>query len=245
MKRLVAAGSGPIFQLCRVFRNGELSRRHNPEFTMLEWYRPNWTYHQLMSELDALVQWLLKTEKADRITYAELFLEYIKLDPHTASVSQMRNCASEHGIDLRSDLGEDLDAWRDLLLTHLVEPHLGLVRPVFVFDYPSTQAALARTRAGNVPVAERFELYYRGVELANGYQELTDAMQQRARFNADVAARRASGLPHVPFDERLIAALAAVVPDCAGVAVGVDRLFMLAEGGKHIGAVMAFSWDCA
>jgi len=245
MKRLLAAGSGPIFQLCRVFRNGERGRRHNPEFTLLEWYRPDWTYHQLMTELDELSQILLKTETADRVSYADVFYAHTGIDPHASNSSQFRQCAHERGIDLNGDLGNDADAWRDLLLTHLVEPNLGQARPVFVFDYPASQAALARTRGGAVPVAERFELYYKGVELANGYQELTDAGQQRARFVADVAVRNSAGQAHVPFDQRLVAALESGMPDCAGVAVGVDRLFMLAEGGDRLDSVIAFPWDRA
>ena len=245
MKRLLAAGSGPIYQLCRVFRNGDCGRIHNPEFTMLEWYRPGWDYHQLMAELDALAQLLLGTQAADRLTYADTFRHYTELDPHTADASQFRQCARQRGINLCGDLGDNVDAWRDLLLTHLVEPHLGVARPVFIFDYPASQAALARTRDEKIPVAERFELYYRGVELANGYQELIDPIQQRARFEADCAIRKQAGLRNVCLDENLIAALQHGMPESSGVAVGIDRLFMLGEGIDRIDEVIAFSWEQA
>lgn len=247
MKRLLAAGSGPIYQLCRVFRQGEAGRRHNPEFTLLEWYRPGWDHHALMEEVAALLAAVLPaTEAPERLSYAEAFGRHAGLDPHSAPAAHLAECAADHGVAVPEGMGPaGRDAWLDLLLTRLVEPHLGRGRPTFLHNYPASQAALARVRAGDPPVAERFELYLEGVELANGFHELTDADEQRRRFEAERAARRAEGLPDVPADGRLLAALAHGLPDCAGVALGVDRLVMAAAGADRLEEVLAFPWDRA
>lgn len=240
MKRLLAAGSGPIWQLARVFRDGEAGRLHNPEFTMLEWYRPGFDHHQLMDEVEALVAGMLALPSGfERLTYAETFRRRLDIDPHIASDADLRRCARDHGLE--ASLPEERDGRLDLLLTHLIEPHLGAGRPVFLYDYPPSQAALARIRAEGPPVAERFELYFNGVELANGYHELDDADEQRRRFEHDRELRRHAGLPDVAPDERLLAALRKGLPACAGVALGFDRLVLLAVGATSIDEVMAFS----
>jgi elongation factor P--(R)-beta-lysine ligase len=240
MKRLLAAGSGPIWQLARVFRDGEAGRLHNPEFTLLEWYRPGFDHHALMDEVEALVADILGIPAGfERVPYAELFRRSIDIDPFTADIRELQACARSHGIDAPSL--DSRDAGLDLLLTHRIGPGLGVDRPVFVHDYPPSQAALARIRDGNPPVAERFELYIKGVELANGYHELGDAAEQRARFARDRERRRAAGLPDVRLDEHLLAALEHGLPECAGVALGFDRLVMLATGAQSIDEVMAFS----
>lgn len=244
MKRLLAAGSGPIYQICKVFRQGECGRLHNPEFTLLEWYRPGFDHRRLMDEVEALVLPILGRPAAERLSYAEAFARHLDLDPHRADAATLAACAARHGIAV-DGLGADRDGWLALLLTHLVEPHLGRGRPTFLYDYPASQAALARVRAGEPPLAERFELYVDGVELANGFHELADAAEQRRRFAADREARRAAGLPLVPMDEHLLAALAHGLPDCAGVALGFDRLLMLAAGVEEIGRVVAFPIDRA
>ncbi len=242
MKRLLAAGSGPIWQLARVFRDGEAGRLHNPEFTLLEWYRPGFDHHALMDEVEALVVEILGLPAGfERITYAELFRRHIGLDPFDAHDRDLQACARDHGIDAPPI--ESRDGWLDLLLTHLIEPVLGAERPLFVHDYPPSQAALARLRDGDPPVAERFELYIKGIELANGYHELGDAAEQRARFARDRERRRHAGLPDVPADDRLLAALAHGLPPCAGVALGLDRLVMLAVGVRSLDEVLAFSLD--
>lgn len=243
MKRLLAAGSGAIFQICKVFRNGEAGRLHNPEFTLLEWYRPGLDHHRLMDEVeglarDALAPWR-ELGAGERLAYREAFLRHAGIDPHAADSAQLAACAAAQGINPPAG-GLGIDAWRDLLLTHLVEPHLGRSGPTFLYDYPASQAALARIRPGALPLAERFELYIDGVELANGYHELGDAGAQRARFDADLATRRAAGQDAVPVDERLLAALAHGLPDCAGVALGVDRLLMLAARARSLDEVLAF-----
>lgn len=244
MKRLLAAGSGPIYQLGRAVRDDEAGRLHNPEFTLLEWYRPGFDHHALMDEVDALLEATLGSAPAERATYGELFARHLGVDPHRAGVARLREVARARGLDVAA-LGDDRDGWLQLLFTAAIEPALGRGRPTFVVDYPASQAALARIRPGDPPVAERFEVYASGVELANGFHELGDATEQRRRFEADLAARSAAGLPAVPLDERLLAALAAGLPDCAGVALGVDRLAMIREGADRLDAVIAFPFDRA
>ncbi|MDX1384446.1 MAG: elongation factor P--(R)-beta-lysine ligase [Thermoanaerobaculia bacterium] len=245
MKRLLAAGSGPIFQICRAFRDGEAGRHHNPEFTLLEWYRPGWDHHALMDEVAELLTATLGTGDSERHTYASLFEQRVGLDPHMASAAELDAVRAErtdvppvHG---RADLAQ-------ALFGALVEPHLGRERPTFVYDYPADQAALARLRHTAPPavaVAERFELYYLGLELANGFHELADAAEQAARFEADRAERRRRGLPDVEADPSFLAALESGLPDCSGVALGLDRLLMLRLGGDDIRDVLAFPVDRA
>lgn len=243
MKRLLAAGSGPIYQLAKVFRDGEAGRRHNPEFTLLEWYRPGFDHHRLMDEVQDLVTGLLGERPARRLGYRELFLSHLDLDPLTAAVPELAAAAAARGIAPPPGMpAADPDPWLDLLLSHCIEPRLG-PGLVFVYDYPASQAALARLRRderGGPALGERFELYVDGVELANGFHELADSAEQRRRFEADNAARRARGLPVAPLDGRLLAALEAGLPDCAGVALGVDRLLMLAAGAESLEVVLAF-----
>lgn len=249
MKRLLAAGSGPIYQICKVFRQGEQGRLHNPEFTMLEWYRPDYDHHDLMDEVEGLLrvvlEGLMDLPVAHRCTYRELFRRYANVDPFSDDVSLLQSRIREQGLELPLGLRNDSpDAWRDFLLTHVIEPRLS-EQPVFVYDFPVSQAALARLRSGDPPVAERFELYVNGVELANGYHELTDSEEQCERMERDVKYRQREGLPCVPTDQRLLSALDAGLPDCAGVAVGIDRLIMLAAGVSSIEEVMSFPVDRA
>lgn len=246
MKRLLAAGSGPIYQLAKAFRGGEAGRLHNPEFTLLEWYRPGWDHHRLMDEVDALLQRTLGVGPGERLTYREAFEGHLGIDPHTASAADLARRAREAGPgEVPGLAADDRDGWLHLLLSHAVEPRLGRGRPTFLHDFPASQAALARVRPGSPPLAERFEVYVEGVELANGYHELADPDEQRRRFAADLARRRALGLPEVPMDERLLAALAAGLPPCAGVALGFDRLVLLALGAKELAEVVAFPVDRA
>lgn len=250
MKRLLAAGSGCIYQIARVFRDGEAGRRHNPEFTLLEWYRVGFDHHRLMGEATELVEALLAGRLAlsepERVSYRDLFERHLRLDPHRATATELAACARRQGLRVPADLSaDDPDPWLDLLLTHCIEPQLGQGRLSWVYDYPASQAALARLRPGDPPVGERFELYLNGLELANGFHELGDAAEQRRRFERENAARRASGLPVMPVDEHLLAALEAGLPDCAGVALGFDRLAMLAAGKKSLAEVLAFPLDRA
>lgn len=240
MKRLLAVGSGPIFQLCKVFRDGERGSRHHPEFSLLEWYRPGLGYGALMREVAELVRHALDCPELPvrRISYRNLFRTHLGLDPMRADVATLRQGAAY--IPGAQELDLDRDAWLDLLLTQRIEPVLDRDRLTFVYDYPPSQAALARIRRDAEPVAERFELYLRGMELANGFQELTDPSEQRRRFDADLQERSAKGLDRPPLDEAFLAALEAGMPAAAGVALGLDRLLMVATGSTHIDQVLAF-----
>ena len=249
MKRLLASGSGSIYQICKAFRNGEAGRLHNPEFTLLEWYRVGFDHHRLMDETAELVTEVLEGQfrlgPVEKLSYREAFLRYCGLDPHTAGTDEFAACARERGIRVDGLSRGTLDSWRDLLLTHVIQPQLGKGRLTFLYDYPASQAALARVRPGNPPVAERFELYLEGAELANGFHELDNAGEQHRRFERDLARRKHIGLPGVPPDGSLLAALEHGLPACAGVALGVDRLVMLATGGASLAEAMAFPIDRA
>ncbi|BDY06578.1 elongation factor P--(R)-beta-lysine ligase [Ferrimonas sp. YFM] len=240
MKRLLCAGSGAIYQLCKSFRNEEAGRHHNPEFTMLEWYRPGFDHHQLMDEMAQLLQVVLNCAEPERLTYQQAFVQVTGLDPLAADLEALKFCCREHGLGDIADIEEDVDTLLQLLFSMVVEPVIGQERPCFVFDFPASQAALARISPSDKRVAERFEVYFKGIELANGFHELSDADEQLRRFELDNSKRTLAGLPERPIDHRLIRALAAGLPDCAGVALGVDRLIMLALGENHIDAVTAF-----
>lgn len=241
MKRLLAAGSGPIYQVCKVFRQGEAGRRHNPEFTLLEWYRPGFDHHQLIDEVEALAGLILDIKgPAQRLSYRDAFIRYASLDPFTASIVELHEAAQGLGVGEFVD-GEDRDLWLDLILSHRVEPNLGRDGLCFLTDYPASQAALARLNPDNPQVAERFELYFRGVELANGFHELGDSVEQGRRFELELAERAAQGRETPPMDERLLAALEEGFPDCAGVALGFDRLVMLALGAESLEEVITFT----
>ncbi len=246
MKRLLSAGSGPIYQIARVFRDGESGRYHNPEFSLLEWYRPGFSLSDLMDEVADLVD-ALSASPAPRewLSYRQLFEHHFAINPHRTEAPQLAELAQASGIDTQH-LTLDRDGWLDLLMTHCIAPQLGQGVLTFVTQYPASQAALARiSTIGGDQVAERFELYLGGLEIANGYHELSDADEQRRRFEADNALRREQGLPVRPIDERLISALAMGLPDCSGVALGLDRLLMHLLDAEHIGQVLAFPWDRA
>ncbi len=243
MKRLLATDIGPIFQLCKAFRDLEAGRLHNPEFTMLEWYRPGWDHHQLMDEVDELLRMILGATPAVRRSYGEVFSTQLGVNAHRDDTEVLKNKALSHGLEEIDGL--DREGWLSLMMTHRIEATLGRDAPTFVFDYPADQAALARIRQDDPPVAERFEVYVEGIELANGYHELTDADEQRRRFAQDLKSRRSLGLPAPPVDPHLIAALDHGLPACAGVALGVDRLVMLAAGASDIREVIAFPIDRA
>jgi lysyl-tRNA synthetase class 2 len=243
MKRLLAAGSGPIFQIARAFRNGERGRLHNPEFTMLEWYRPGFDAEALQAEVDQLLRDVMGAPPSARRSYASLFEETIGLDPHRATLDGVRGAIERAGI-VATEPG-NVDEGLQILFTHAIEPALDGDAPVIVHDYPRGQAALARLRAGDPPVAERFEVYWRGLELANGFHELADAAEQARRFERDRDDRRRRGLPTPPADERFLAALDDGLPDCSGVALGVDRLLMIERGARSIDEVLAFPLESA
>ena len=244
-KRLLSAGIGDCYELGRVFRNGEAGRRHNPEFTMLEWYRVGWDHRQLIDETVGLVQAALALRgtpaEVHTTTYRRLFLDAVGLDPMSADDQELRSAL--HGVRV-SDEGLGRDDRLDLLLTHRIQPEFPAGRITVVYDYPASQCALAKIRADDPPVAERFELYVGQHELANGYHELTDTIEQRSRFERDNARRRSRGLVELPLDENLLQALEGL-PDCAGVALGIERLLMAMTGSEDIRDLLAFPFGVA
>lgn len=266
MKRLLAAGATAIYQVARVMRNGELGRLHNPEFTMLEWYRVGDTHREQMRLVEELVRAVfehvsreddamssgrgtdlrLVSEPFEWITYDAAFERYAGTRVLELGIDRLRKLAEEHDVSASLSFhAEDRDSWLNLLLAELVEPHLGRDRPQFVYDYPASQAALARTRNESPPVAERFELYIDGIEVCNGYHELTDPCELRRRMSEQAASRAAHGYPPLPPNERLLATMEAGLPPCAGVALGFDRLLMLATGAGSVRDVIAFPFDRA
>jgi lysyl-tRNA synthetase class 2 len=237
LKRLLAAGVQDCYELGRVFRDGEAGRRHNPEFAMLEWYRVGWDHHRLMQEVRDLVLATVGPVESQATTYRDLYRERLGVDPFEAPVERLRSV-----LDIDIDpAGLRRDDWLDLLMTHRLQPQFPRHRLTFVHDYPASQCALARVRGqGADAVAERFEAYLGPQELANGYHELTDAAEQRERFERDLATRRARGAVLPALDERLLATLEHGLPDCAGVALGVERLLMAKLGAEDIAEVLAF-----
>lgn len=241
MKRLLAADSGPIFQICKAFRDGEQGRMHNPEFTMLEWYRPGFDHHDLMNEVAELLQTVMKIKSVTKLSYAELFENFLAINPHRATADELAKLTLAQNIHVQGIEQDDKDSWLNLLLTHCIEPQLTDL--TFIYDYPASQAALAKIRHDNDPVAERFEAYLDSTELANGFHELADADEQRTRFENDNKTRLEQGLAQVPIDQQLLAALHAGFPHCSGVALGIDRLVMLAAQQQAIADVMSFTTE--
>ncbi|MGB2078946.1 MAG: elongation factor P--(R)-beta-lysine ligase [Vibrio sp.] len=245
MKRLLAGGSGSIFQICKAFRNEENGRYHNPEFTMLEWYRVGFDHHDLMAEMAELLQTVLACESVDKITYQDAFLQVLDVCPLEASLDELKQVAYKLGLE---DISRD-ETHRDTLLQLLfsigIEPKIGQKNPVCVYNFPASQAALAKINQEDPRVADRFEVYFKGIELANGFHELDDAKEQLKRFEQDNQTRVEMGLKPQPIDHHLIAALESGLPACAGVALGVDRLLMLAIGVDHIDQITAFPFPRA
>jgi lysyl-tRNA synthetase class 2 len=240
MKRLLCAGSGAIYQICKSFRNEESGRFHNPEFTMLEWYRPGFDHLKLMSEIDELIQMVVGSDSAERVTYQDVFKQYLGYCPLTATLTDIKTLASQYGYAELAANENDKDTLLMLLFSQHVEPHIGQNRPCFVVDFPASQAALARISPTNSLVAERFELYFQGIELANGFHELTDGPEQLRRFEQDNVKRQHMGLEIMPIDHNFIAAIDYGLPACAGVALGIDRLLMLALNYSEIDQVITF-----
>lgn len=245
MKRLLAAGSGPIYQISKCFRNHEeVSRYHNPEFTMLEWYRIQFDMIQIINEVDDLLQDILDCEPAERLSYQNAFMRYLNLDPLTASREQLVTAIGK--LDIGFDTADvDNDTLLQCLFAFGIEPHIGQDKPIVVYNFPASQAALAEISTEDHRVARRFEFYYKGVELANGFKELTNAQEQRLRFERNNQQRADHGLEKQSIDVELLAAMEAGLPDCAGVAIGLDRLIMLALGAESLSEVISFTFDRA
>jgi lysyl-tRNA synthetase class 2 len=241
LKRLLAAGGEAIYQVTRAFRNGERGSRHNPEFTIVEWYRKGDDYAAGMKQLSDLCDALLGRGAAVGITYAEAFRRFAGVDPHRDSIGRLAEAARHANLSIPDSMSaDDRDAWLDLLLVECVEPNLGRPQPEILYDYPPSQAALAVVRADDPPVAERFELYVDGLELANGYHELLDAAVLRQRNRENNRLRGLDGKPALPEESRLLRAMEAGLPPSTGVALGFDRIVMLASGARTIDEVIAF-----
>jgi lysyl-tRNA synthetase class 2 len=245
-KKLLAAGETRLFDFARVFRNRERGPLHAPEFTMLEWYRVGWDHRRLIGEVVDLVRAALAlTGRAAEVresTYRDLFAATVGIDPLICADAQLREALGDFQVN---DAGLGRDDWLDLILTHRIQPAFPADRVTVVYDYPASQCALAKIRIGDPPVAERFEVYVGRHELANGYHELTDAAEQRARFERDNARRRARGLAELPIDANLLAALEHGMPACAGVALGIERLLIAMTGSEDIRSVLAFPFEQA
>lgn len=240
MKRLLATWQVPMYQICPVFRDNEVGSRHNIEFTMLEWYRPDWTLEQLTSELNDLLSTVFGYAVIfDHYRYVDAFMDFVKIHPLTASCDTLKAIAMDNGIHI--DMGDDHQGWLDILFSHLVEPNLGKDLPTIIYDYPVATASLAKIatdKDGN-QVARRFELYINGLELANAYDELADGQALRLRFTQDNSERKKRGLPLMPMDEYLLSACDDL-PACSGIAVGLDRLLMCVTGINKIEEVVSF-----
>ncbi len=236
MKRLLASGTGAIYQISKVFRNEEQGKLHNPEFTMLEWYQPDYGHHQLMQELELFLN-LFAMNHCEKISYGEIFLEHTGLDPHTCDTNELKSMAQQHGM---SSTIEERSVLLDFIFSDKITSTLGNTRPMFVYDYPAYQCALAKLSNSTPKVAERFELFINGMEIANGFHELTNADEQLARFEQDLTLRKKENRPDLPIDHLFLDALKQGLPDCAGVAVGIDRLLMVITEINDIREVLGF-----
>lgn len=246
MKRLLAAGSGSIYQLCKCFRNGEAGRFHNPEFTMLEWYRIGFDLSQLMTETAELLQSLFLGFDVKRVSYQTIFQQYTHLDPLTFDYTAYCSYATKHGLNEAIMLCEHSHAlWLDYLFSFVIQPQLTGDIIWLIYGYPACQSSLAKLNAQDARLTERVEVFIQGVELGNGYHELQNPSEQAARFEQEIAFRQQQGLADVVKDERLLAALASGLPDCSGIAIGVDRLLMLLSGAESIDQVLSFSLSSA
>lgn len=250
MKRLLASGSGDIYQICKAFRDEEAGRLHNPEFTLLEWYRVGFELDALIEEIedlfDALFADMRPLAPARRVAYRHIFRECVGADPIEAELAELDARARERGLnEARALCGDDRTLWLDLLFSHLAQPGLGRGRIDCVYDYPACLPSLARRKPGDPRVVERVEVFLDGMELGNGYRELTEATEQARRFEADLAVRRARGLSLPPVDARLLAALQAGLPECSGVALGLDRLLMALLDVSRLTETLAFPVDNA
>jgi lysyl-tRNA synthetase class 2 len=250
MKRLLAAGSGSIYQICKAFRNEELGRLHNPEFTLLEWYRVGFNLDDLIADADALLQALSHGVRvlgpSEKISYREAFFDCTGVDPIEAPWQEFARCARESGLPEAANLCEkNRSLWLDFLFSHLVQPHLGAGRFAYVMDFPAVLPSLARANPEDDRLVQRVEVFLDGLELGNGFFELTDSSQQEMRFERDLTERAALGLPVPGKDRRLLAALAAGLPDCAGMALGVDRLLVALYGLKSVSETLTFPFEIA
>lgn len=241
MKRLLAAGCEHIYQIGPAFRHEDSGRFHNPEFCLLEWYRSGFSMHDLIEEVADLLKHMLQLSHVQTISYQQVFIQYLDIDPLVCTKCELLNKLAVQGIQMYSESEHlDNDDVLQLLFSEAIEPHFANNHPVIVYHFPASQAALATLCEQDKRIANRFEAYYQGIELANGFHELTDANEQRRRFEQDNIKRESLGKPHMPIDEKFVQALESGLPACAGVALGVDRLHMLVAGISSISEVLSF-----
>jgi len=242
MKRLLCAGSGDIYQLAKVFRGDEIGRYHNPEFTLLEWYRLGFNHHQLMDEIESLLSYLMTENKISftRLSYRQAFIKQMKIDPLVADVQELKFCAKKYNIETPQGMADEKDMWLDWLMVEKIAPGFAKDSFTFLYDYPASQASLARIDKEDSRIANRFELFYGELELANGFYELTDASEQAARFENDNKIRKQRQQKPMPVDRYFLNALQAGLPECSGVALGIDRIMMVINKTSHIRDVISF-----
>ncbi|AFA41170.1 putative lysyl-tRNA synthetase [Wigglesworthia glossinidia endosymbiont of Glossina morsitans morsitans (Yale colony)] len=245
MKRLLASGFGGIFQICKSFRNSEIGRYHNPEFTMLEWYRPHYNMFKLIREVDNFLHYVIPgLKKSCFISYDQLFLKYFGIDPFKSKIKQIRKIVEKITI-FNNNNHHDRDEMLQILFEYKISPNLGKEHPIFIHHFPVLQSSMSAVCLKNNKFAERFELYYHGIELANGCCELINAKEQHKRFILNNIQRKKKGLSEKEIDIKLLHAINSGIPFCSGVAVGIDRLIMIALNAKKIQDVILFSIDCA
>lgn len=246
MKRLLASGCGSIFQICKAFRNSEAGSNHNPEFTILEWYQLNYGIEELMTETSDLLTHLMQTQPASKISYQAIFKQFLNIDPLNIDMKTLREFAIALDAEQYSALDfSHKDDWLNVLFANHIEPHLGTEQPTMIYHYPASQSALARINSIDSRIAERFEVFYKGVELGNGFNELTDPDEQLRRFESNNIERCIRNLPTIPIDFNFIRALKKGLPMCSGIAMGLDRIMMLITNKRHINEILAFPFEKA
>ncbi|AEO08344.1 elongation factor P--(R)-beta-lysine ligase [Buchnera aphidicola] len=243
MKRLLAAGSGPIYQISHSFRNKELGRYHNPEFTMLEWYQPFFTMKEFISEIDKFFQKILNCNPCKKSSYQDIFIKFLEIDPLSTNLKELNHISKKLKLNHLTYLENNINKFIQLLFTLHIEPHLGKTTPLFLYHFPAEQAALAAIHENDSRISERFEIFFQGIELGNGFYELTDVNEQKNRFIKDNKERILINLPVHKIDNYLLDALSYGLPNCSGVAIGLDRLIMFILNKKSINEVMTFPLD--
>ncbi|QCI25197.1 elongation factor P--(R)-beta-lysine ligase [Buchnera aphidicola (Rhopalosiphum padi)] len=243
MKRLLSAGSGSIYQICHSFRNQEFGQYHNPEFTMLEWYQISFSMEKMIEEIDFFFQKILNFDKSDKISYQEIFIKFLQIDPLSTNLSELFECCKKFKLEHLTYLENDLNKLIEMLFTLQIQPFLGKEKPLFVYHFPLEQASLSAVNKEDNRVSERFEIFFKGIELGNGFYELTDYFEQKKRFIKDNKKRCDMNFPKQKIDEHFLNAMKNGLPFCSGVAIGLDRLIMIALNKKSIDQVMSFSFD--
>ncbi|BAB13271.1 elongation factor P--(R)-beta-lysine ligase [Buchnera aphidicola str. APS (Acyrthosiphon pisum)] len=243
MKRLLASESGSIYQICHSFRNKEIGRYHNPEFTMLEWYQPFCSMKKFIKEIDIFLQIILKCNKSDKVSYQDLFIDFLKIDPLCTNLLELHQISKKLKLDHLTHSENNLNKLIQLLFTLKIEPNIGKEKPLFVYHFPAEQASLAAINLKDPRISERFEIFFKGIELGNGFYELIDVNEQKKRFIRDNKERRSMNLPTRKIDNFFLSALSYGLPPCSGVAIGLDRLIMLILNKKSIHEVIAFPVD--